>query len=166
MFITPGPGRGVTGWFGFPENVPYPERGSPWIKRRISRIIVIKILKKRRALYIHNEVCMNTMNIFRMGVLLLFTGILAVGPVMAATGSDFTRYGGTDLSSLDKSAAISQWTNSGGTRSLLITEIPGSPMADIGKYIQDQKQNPIEWDSNFMSRTLRYAHYVPGCRML
>jgi hypothetical protein len=113
---------------------------------------------------------MRSKNIFRLGIFLLFFGVIVVGQVMAATESDFTRgftshIGLTDLTSHDKAAAISQLVENTDAKSSLISDIPGSSMADIAKYIQDQKQKPIEWDPAFMSRTSRYAHYVPSCRI-
>jgi hypothetical protein len=109
-------------------------------------------------------------SIFLLGIFLLFFGVMAVGTVIAATESDFTRgylsqTGWTDLSSLDKSSAISLWNNTTDEKSYLISNLPGSPLADMEKYIQEQKERPIEWDPAFMSRTLRYAHYVPRCNL-
>ncbi len=108
---------------------------------------------------------MNTMRFVRIGAILLFLGILSVGPAAAATVGDFTRGGLTDFSSFDKTAAITAWTDSSKDKAFLITDISGSPTTGIGKYIEDQKQNTIQWDPDFMKRTLRYAHYVPSCRV-
>jgi hypothetical protein len=107
-------------------------------------------------------------SIFLAAVFLMFFGVLAVEPVIAATQSDFTRgslgqNGWTDLSSINKSGAISPWKNTTDGMSFLISDIPGNPLGDLERYIQEQKEKPIEWDSAFMSRTSRYARYVPRC---
>ncbi len=106
---------------------------------------------------------MTTRRLIQIMAILVFFGIAAVGPALASTQSSFAK-NSSSYSSIDKSAAFSQWIDAFGSDTLPSDENAASfPISDIGKYIHDQKTKPIEWDPSFMSTTSRYAHYIPGC---
>ena len=115
---------------------------------------------------------MKPRTVFRIGVILLFTSVLAAGVMAAAVPySDLPgRFSGVpDWSAgsagLDKTSLISTWkAPASDLRSSLISDMLIMPGSDTARYAQ--QQGPISWDPSFMSRVERNNNRVTHCRLL
>jgi hypothetical protein len=114
---------------------------------------------------------MKTKMCLHLGLFLLLIGILAIGQGTAASVSDYSKgyfdQAGWSGLSAEKSVAVSDRTNASAiSKTFLITDIPGSLLPDVDSLISKKIDAPVEWDAGFMSKTSRYARYIPSCRIL
>ena len=115
---------------------------------------------------------MKPRTVFRIGVILLFTSVLAAGAFAAAVPySEMTsRFSGVPgwsagSTGLDKTSLISTWKEpASDPRLSLISEMSIIPGSDTARYAQQQA--PVAWDPSFMSRVERNNYRVTHCRVL